>query len=248
MADLLLKENQKGTLMFKRLKIMLSFTKHMIGVNQRLLYGMWKLTRLPQPAVTFFGGAKITADSQEGLNATKLAQKLAQSGFSIITGGGPGIMEAANKGAFVHMNQCTIENNCKTKFNSFAIGLTRLNNEEINPHVQDFILMEHFFERKWLLVRYAVAFVVFPGGFGTMDELFEVLVLIQCNRMPNTPIILIGKEFWRPLMEWMTQSMITKQLLTPENIRLFIITDEIDEAFKLIENSCIKKDEAAFTP
>jgi uncharacterized protein (TIGR00730 family) len=233
--------------MLKRIKTTLVFAWQMLGVNRRLLYGMWKLTRLPQPAVTFFGGAKITAPSNEVENATILAQMLANRGFSIITGGGPGIMEAANRGAFNQMTQCRKENNCKVTFNSFGIGLTRLNDETINPHVQDFIMMEHFFERKWLLVRYSVAFVVFPGGFGTMDELFEILVLIQCNRMPNTPIVLIGKEFWGPMIDWIVNSMIVKKLLHPENLELFTLTDDLEEAFHLIEKTSIKKDEATFT-
>ncbi len=233
--------------MLQRLSSFFSFAWHMLGVNRRLLYGMWKLTKLPQPAVTFFGGTKITPDSMEGMKATALATQLAQNGFSIITGGGPGIMEAANRGAFEHQNACKLANNCRNTINSFGIGLTRLNNETINPHVQDYILMEYFFERKWLLVRYSVAFVVFPGGFGTLDEMTEVLTLIQCNRMQSTPVILIGTNFWNPLKTWMEQQMVYKNLLAPEHLNIFSITDDLAEALALIQKTCQKQDKPTFS-
>ncbi|MBL4587722.1 TIGR00730 family Rossman fold protein [Candidatus Babeliales bacterium] len=230
--------------MFSRLSKFLYFAWHMIGVNRRLLFGMWKLTKLPQPAVTFFGGSRLKIDSPEGKKATMLAQELAQCGFSIITGGGPGIMEAANRGALAH---CTIEKNCDKNLSSFGIGLTRLNNEKINPHVQEHILMEYFFERKWLLVRYSVAFVVFPGGFGTLDELSEVLTLIQCDRMPNTPVILVGTEYWNPMKEWMTNCMLKNDFLLNKDLDIFVITDDIQEACKLIETKCKKHISPSFS-
>ena len=230
--------------MFSRISKFFTFAWHMVGVNKRLLFGMWKMTRLPQPAVTFFGGSRITPDSPEGIKATMLAQELAQCGFSIITGGGPGIMEAANRGA---LTNCSVEKNCDTNFSSFAIGLTRLNNEKINPHVQDHIMMEYFFERKWLLVRYAVAFVVFPGGFGTIDELSEILTLIQCDRMPNTPVILIGTEYWNPMKKWMTECMLKNDLLLKEDLDIFVITDDLQEACKLIETKCQNHDAPSFS-
>lgn len=234
--------------MIRRLKAFFSFAWHMIGVNVRLLHGMWKLTRLPQPAVTFFGGARLTSDSPYAQKARALAKMLAGEGFSIITGGGPGIMEAANLGAMEYLRECQEGGACKYGFGSFGIGLTRLNDEEMNPNLQDYIVMEHFFERKWLLVRYSVGFAVFPGGFGTYDELFEVLVLMQCHRMPNTPVVLVGVSFWTPFQTWVKEHAIKEGLLEEKYLDLFVITDDVEEAFCLIQGRCARKTDPSFKP
>lgn len=219
-----------------RLKEIAHFAYSMIKVNRHLFVGMWRLTRLPQPAITFFGGARLTQDHPYSQKAAELARKLAMSGYSIITGGGPGIMEAANLGAFGYKKEkdAACESCPANEINSFGISLTRLNNEKVNPYVQEFVVMEHFFERKWLLVRYSRGFAVFPGGFGTMDELMEVITLIQTGRMPKYPLVLMGVDYWQPLWTWVIERALKEEMISRQDLDLIKITDSVDEAFAIL--------------
>jgi uncharacterized protein (TIGR00730 family) len=203
---------------------------------------MWKLTELPQPAITVFGGARIPHDSVHALMATRLTKMLAGDGFSIITGGGPGIMAAANQGAIEHLKECHINGNCPNQVISAGIGLLRLNLEKANPYVQKNIQMTHFFSRKWLLVRYSVGFVIFPGGYGTMDELFEIITLVQCNRMAKVPIVLMDSSYWQPLVEWIDHRALPYQLISPADKNIFSIVDTVEEAYKIIHEGCKESD------
>lgn len=227
---------------FKRLREFLHFVRSMLGVNRRLFVGMWKLTSMPQPCITFFGGARMTADNEYSKKAEGLAKKLADAGYSILTGGGPGIMEAANLGAYQHNQECAQNPTSAAcsfeRVGSYGIGLTRLNHEQSNPYIQKYIVMEHFFERKWLLVRYSVGFAVFPGGFGTLDEMFETITLIQTNRMPNMPVVLFGIDYWAPFREWIYERAVRDNLLSTSDAALIHFTDDIDEAFKIISTRC----------
>ena len=226
--------------MFKRMKEYFKFLWHLFKINVRLLIGMWKLTKLPQPAITFFGSARTPVESPHSQKALILAKELTKKGFSIITGGGPGIMEAANRGAY----EAVQERGYKTKkhnrrMSSLGIGITRLTAEKKNMYVHDFIMMSHFFSRKWLLVRYSIGFVVFPGGFGTLDELFEVITLIQTQRMKKMPIILIDKEYWKPLEEMIYRKMLPEGNITDEEIgTITAITDDVQEAIDIISKHC----------
>jgi uncharacterized protein (TIGR00730 family) len=232
--------------MFHRLKEYGIFLKSLLSINLRLLWGMWKLTRLPQPAITIFGSARLSMESKDSDQAQQLAKKLALDGFSIITGGGPGIMKSANKGAFEAMQELGYKNKLlRRRINSFGIGLTRLSTEKrTNKYMHDIIIMDHFFSRKWLLVRYSLGFIVFPGGFGTMDELFEVVTLIQCERMKKLPIILIDKEFWKPLEEHIYRRMLSNGLVSDDDVGIITaITDDINEAHEIIKMHCKKNQE-----
>lgn len=219
-----------------RLKKFGLFARSMITVNRHLFVGMWKLTRLPQPAITFFGGARLAEDHPYSQKAAELARDLAKAGYSIITGGGPGIMQAANLGAFGYQREKNGE--CETcpanEINSFGIALTRLNHEKVNPYVQDFVVMEHFFERKWLLVRYSCGFAVFPGGFGTLDELMELVTLIQTSRMPKFPIVLMGVDYWKPFWAWVVDRALAQGMISKEDLSLVTITDSVEEALKIL--------------
>jgi len=219
---------------------------HSLGVTTaRLLQGMWRLTRFPQPAITVFGGARIHQESAAAQTARSLTKMLAQHGFSIITGGGPGIMEAANEGALDAVKECDDKGNCKVqRLVSAGISLVRLNQEKANPYVQENIIMAHFFARKWLLVRYSVGFIVFPGGFGTLDELFEIVTLVQCNRMAKVPIVLMGRNFWQPLMTWVDERAIPNHLIAPEDRNIISLVDTPDEAFEIIHKYCRHRDES----
>jgi uncharacterized protein (TIGR00730 family) len=226
-----------------RLKEYGKFLGSLAVTNCRLLKGMWKLTKLPQPAVTIFGSSRTPFESIHGERSCAIAKKLTLGGFSVITGGGPGIMEAANRGAFEAAKELRLEYGDGKKSprpgRSLGIGLTRLNREKANQYVQDFIVMEHFFSRKWLLVRYSVGFVVFPGGFGTMDELWEILTLIQTKRMPNYPIILMDKKFWEPFHKIIHDRMLANKLISQADEKIIdAITDDVDEAYDIIVKRC----------
>jgi uncharacterized protein (TIGR00730 family) len=234
--------NKRGLGMyFRRLREYAVFLKSLCKTTWRLLWGMWRLTKLPHPAITIFGGARVPFDSPYAIHAKEIAKTLAADGFSIITGGGPGIMEAANAGAIEYLKTCNIDDlNCVNKFVSAGIGLLHLNLEKANPYVQENIVMEHFFARKWLLVRYSVGFIVFPGGFGTLDELFEIVTLVQCNRMAKVPIILFDTDYWKPLSEWIETRALKNHMIEPIDTQIIFITDSVQAAVERIRRYCIE--------
>ncbi|MCK4265391.1 TIGR00730 family Rossman fold protein [Candidatus Babeliales bacterium] len=216
---------------FKRVAMYLRFLRSMFRVNKGLLWGMWKLTKLPQPAITVFGGTKLPVSHPTAKIISALTKKLAHAGFSIITGGGPGIMEAANLGALEHANHKK-----KPSFTTIGIGLTQL--QTFNKYVQDNIIQPYFFTRKWLLVRYSVGFIVGPGGFGTLDELTEVLTLIQTHQMPKTPVVLINKSYWQPFLNWVHEHPLKEKLLSKKDAHILTIADTAEEAFEIIQKNC----------
>lgn len=234
--------------MFRRLKEYSKFLYSLFKTNIRLLWGMWRLTKLPHPAITVFGGSRVSLDSEIGLKAKDLSFKLVDAGFSIITGGGPGIMEAANFGAIEYLRECDMNSPlCKSrKLVSAGIGLIKLNKEKANPYVQENIVMNYFFARKWLLVRYSVGFIVFPGGFGTLDELFEVVTLVQTHRMGKTPIILIDLHFWEPIVQWIQTRALAQGLIEQEDEKILQVVDTVQEAFDIIKKMCIGCTESKF--
>ena len=175
------------------------------------------------PCITVFGSARYKEDHVYYSKAREFGKQIAASGFTTMTGGGPGIMEAANRGAF--------ENNGK----SIGCNIQLPFEQKINPYVQKSVTFEHFFVRKVLLVKYSYAFIIMPGGFGTMDEFFEILTLIQTKSVTNFPIVLFGKEYHQPLVkniEWMAE----QGTISKEDMNLVLITDNIDEAMEHITN------------
>ena len=180
-----------------------------------------------RPAVSIFGSARISADNPYYATATDIARRLSDEGFSIITGGGPGIMEAANKGAF--------------EGNSASIGLNiELPHEQTRNGWQNISLsFRHFFARKVAFVKYADAYVILPGGFGTLDELSEVITLIQTGKSRRIPVILVGTTFWHGLLQWMREQMAESGLIHPEDLDLVQLMDEpariVDAIFAFYE-------------
>lgn len=176
------------------------------------------------PAVTLFGSARMTTSHPDYQLAEDIAYKLSESGFSVISGGGPGIMEAANKGAFAGKSQ--------------SIGLNiHLPNEQQANSYQDLSLnFRHFFVRKVMLVRYASAYVVLPGGFGTLDEVTEILTLVQTQKIQPIPIILVNKTFWEGLLTWFRNKLVTYQMINPEDLDLITIADSSREVIETIFN------------
>jgi uncharacterized protein (TIGR00730 family) len=175
------------------------------------------------PGVTIFGSARTPADHPDYKKAEELAKLLVKAGFSIITGGGPGIMEAANKGA--------------AEAGGYSVGLNiKLPLEqEPNPYANIKLEFRYFFVRKVMMAKYSVAFVFFPGGFGTLDELFEVLTLIQTKKIRPVPIVMIDKNFWEPLYRWMKDCLIPNNKISQKDVELFKILDTPEEALKHIK-------------
>jgi uncharacterized protein (TIGR00730 family) len=174
------------------------------------------------PAVTIFGSARIDPSDPMYAAAEDVAGRLARAGFAVITGGGPGIMEAANKGAREAGGRSV----------GCAIELPR--EQGINGYVDLSVNFRYFFVRKTMFVKYAEAFVIFPGGFGTLDELFEALTLIQTDKIKDFPVIMFGTRYWGGLMTWVRDSLRGEGKISPEDLDLLVCTDDPAEVERLI--------------
>ncbi len=174
------------------------------------------------PAVTIFGSARTPPDHPDYKKAEELAKKLVKTGFSIITGGGPGIMEAANKGA------------SEAGGNSIGINIKLPLEQEPNPYANVKLEFRYFFVRKVMMAKYSVAFVFFPGGFGTLDEMFEVLTLVQTKKIRPVPIVLMDTEFWNPVYEWFKNVLIKNGKISQGDVELFKIMDTPEDVVKYI--------------
>ncbi len=180
-----------------------------------------------QNAVTIFGSARVKPDDKYYHMAERLGQLLAQSGFAVITGGGPGIMEAANKGAAEAGGQ-SVGMNIKLPFE-----------QKPNPYANIQLDYKYFFIRKVMFVKSAVAYVIMPGGYGTMDEFFEALTLIQTKRVKSFPVILMGRDYWQGLLDWLKNSMVQKDMILPFDLEMIQIIDEPEEVVKHIKKYVI---------
>ena len=180
------------------------------------------------PCVTVFGSARFKEDHPYYQLAKEVSAEISRLGFTIMTGGGPGIMEAANRGAH-EAGGLSIGCNIKLPMEQKA-----------NPYVDDYVTIRYFFVRKVLLVKYSYAFVVMPGGVGTMDEFFETLTLIQTAKIARFPIVLMGTEYWKPMIDMM-EKMKDEKTISPEDLDLFKITDSIEEAVSYIEDNTKEK-------
>ncbi len=169
------------------------------------------------PCITVFGSARFKEDHPYYDVARQFGKRIAEMGFTTMTGGGPGIMEAANRGAF------------EVGGKSVGCNITLPFEQKANPYVQRHITFEHFFVRKVLLVKYSYAFIILPGGFGTMDELFETLTLVQTKSISVFPIVLFGKEFYSELWD-MFEHMAEKNTISKEDLSLVLLTDSVDDA------------------
>jgi uncharacterized protein (TIGR00730 family) len=174
------------------------------------------------PGIAFFGSARTRSDDPMYAAAADLAQRLAAAGFAIITGGGPGIMEAANRGARA-AGGMSIGCNIELPFE-----------QGTNPYVDIAINFRYFFVRKTMFVKYSEGFVIFPGGFGTFDELFEALTLIQTGKIQNFPVILFGSRYWRGLLDWLREAVLAEGKISPSDLGLLVVTDSVHEAAQAI--------------
>jgi hypothetical protein len=180
-----------------------------------------KVTR----GVSVFGSARIPADSPYYAAARETAGLLARAGFAVITGGGPGIMEAANRGA-LEAGGASVGCNIELPFEQKA-----------NPYLTKSLTFDYFFVRKTMFVKYSTAFVIFPGGFGTLDELFEALTLIQTRKVKNFPVVLVGKQFWSGMLEWLRGTLLPEKTISEEDLILLHLTDSPAEAVEIVVRS-----------
>lgn len=176
------------------------------------------------PCITVFGSARFGENHIYYDQARKMGKAISDLNFTVLTGGGPGIMEAANRGAF------------ENKGLSIGCNIILPSEQKPNPYVDRFVNFHYFFVRKTLLVKYSYAFVIFPGGFGTLDELFETLTLIQTGKIQNFPVVLFGIEFWKPLMD-VIDKMVESKTIASEDKDLFLLTDSVEDAIAYIDKN-----------
>lgn len=175
-----------------------------------------------KPAVTMFGSARVRPDSPYYMLTEQLSRLLSDSGFSVISGGGPGIMEAANKGAFFG------------KSPSVGLNIQLPHEQKTNPYQDISQTFRHFFARKYMFVRFASAYVVLPGGFGTLDELMEALTLIQTGKARRIPLILVCSEFWGGMIDWFRDRLVKEGMVDPEDMKLIQLIDEPEKVVEAI--------------
>ena len=195
-----------------------------LRIQSEFVEGFGTLAELG-PAVSIFGSARTSRDDPDYDFSERLAHRLADEGFAVITGGGPGVMEAANKGASEGGGV------------SVGLGIELPFEQGINAWVDVGVEFRYFFVRKTMFVKYAQAFVVLPGGFGTMDELFEALVLVQTHKITAFPVILVGSAFWAGLLEWMRGPLLDSKKISPADLELLQVTDSVDDVVRIIREA-----------
>ncbi len=200
----------------------------------------WEFLADLRKSVTIFGSAVLREDNEWSKEAQRLGYILAKDGFDVITGGGPGIMEAGNRGAWEAGQES--ENKDPKVGDSVGLNIKLPNEQRINKFVEKSTAFHYFFTRKVMLSYYAQAYVYFPGGFGTLDEAFELLTLIQTKKIPQIPVILVGREFWLPLIDWMEKGLLQKfGTIEAEDLKLFSLVDSANEAYQIIKRSPLRK-------
>jgi hypothetical protein len=177
------------------------------------------------PTVTIFGSARTDTENKYYKQATSLASKLAIHGYNVMTGGGPGIMEAANKGAHEH------------DVESIGLNIDLPFEQVLNPYTSKELRFDYFFSRKVMLVKYSMAYVIFPGGFGTLDELFEALTLVQTRKVTGVKIFVVGSEFYQPLLSFIEDKLLSDGMIDREDLEMIQLTDDLDYVVDEIEIS-----------
>jgi len=196
-------------------------------IMAEFVQGFEKLARI-KPSVSMFGSARTAPDHPYYRMAEEISRSLSEAGFSVISGGGPGIMEAINKGAFAG------------KSPSIGLNIALPHEQAANAYQDISLKFEHFFARKVMFVKYASAYVVLPGGFGTLDELAEILTLVQTGKTPRIPVILVHSPFWNGLLDWFRATLVTEGTISPEDMDLIHVVDDpaqvVEAIFKHYEN------------
>jgi uncharacterized protein (TIGR00730 family) len=201
----------------------------MFRIIGELVEGFDELSGI-EPAVTIYGSARLRAEDELYAQTEEIANKLGQMGFTIITGGGPGVMEAANKGAL--------------KAGATSIGLNiDLPEEQVsNPYATKSITFNHFFVRKVMLVKYATAFIIMPGGLGTLDELTEVLTLMQTHKIRPFPVLLFNRQYWKGFLKWLKSSVLVREFISESDLNLLRVCDHVDEIIEAVHRWYFKQE------
>ncbi|MFK4068514.1 TIGR00730 family Rossman fold protein [Streptomyces sp. NPDC029674] len=192
-----------------------------LRIQSEFIEGFGTLAELP-PAISVFGSARTGEDSPEYAAGVEIGKALVEAGFAVITGGGPGAMQAANQGAV------------EAKGTSVGLGIELPFEQGLNPYVDIGVNFRYFFVRKTMFVKYAQGFVVLPGGLGTLDELFEALTLVQTRKVTRFPIVLFGSQYWGGLVDWLKNTVIAQGKASEADLLLFHVTDDVEEAISLV--------------
>lgn len=185
--------------------------------------------------ITIFGSARTPKEDKYYQLTVTVAKLAAKKGFGVISGGGPGIMEAANKGAF-DVGGVSIGLNIQLPFE-----------QKPNPYIKLLMNFKHFFCRKVMFLKYTKGVIVMPGGFGTLDEMFEALTLLQTHKTTTIPLILMGKEYWKGLFDWIEKELLSRNYISPEDMKIYKITDDPEEAVSIIESTGTEKISSNFS-
>lgn len=194
----------------------------------RDLFRGFRALHFAGPCVTIFGSARTRPGTEYYEMARKMGEACAQLGFTVVTGGGPGIMQAGNQGAF------------EAGGRSIGVNIELPFEQHLNPYVHGSVTMRYFFTRKVVLVKYSYAFIVLPGGAGTMDEMFETMTLIQTGKLKNFPIVLMGKDYWQPLMDFVYR-MAEEGTISPDDPELIFFTDDVEDAAAHLKRHAVRQ-------
>jgi uncharacterized protein (TIGR00730 family) len=192
--------------------------QHVEMIAREFREGFETVDKIGRPAVTIFGSARVPEDDPAYVAARATATRFAAAGWAVVTGGGPGVMEAANRGA--------------QEGGGLSVGFNiELPNEQRgNPYVDLSMTFRHFYARKTMFVKAAEGFIVFPGGFGTADELFEALTLIQTGKVLHFPVVLFNADYWDELLDWVRGELLADRMISPEDLNLLHVTDDVEDA------------------
>jgi len=203
--------------------------RHVARIAEEFREGFIAVERIGRPAITVFGSARVSEGDTPYEEAREVARKLALAGFAVVTGGGPGVMEGANRGA-QEAGGISV---------GFNIELPHEQHE--NPYLDISMTFDHFYVRKTMFVKAAEGFVIFPGGFGTLDELFESLTLIQTGKVLHFPAVLFDGAYWEGLLEWIKARLLADAMISPEDLDLMHVTDSVDDAVATILASYLER-------
>src|SRR5437588_474855 len=206
-----------------------------IRIFFEILHGFRRLHFLA-PCVTVFGSARFTQEHEFYVLAREVGQRLARVGFTVMTGGGPGIMEAANRGA--------------KEAGGYSVGcnIELPKEQKPNPYLDRWVTFRHFYVRKLMLVKYSYAFIAMPGGFGTLDEIFETATLIQTGKIKEFPLVLMGKEYWRPLLDFLRGRLVEAKTIDRIDAERVLVTDSAEEAVQLAHDAALRQFGLSYGP
>ncbi|MGZ8700975.1 MAG: LOG family protein [Gaiellaceae bacterium] len=198
--------------------------QHISLIAQEFREGFEAVDKIVQPAVTIFGSARISEDDPVYEGARAVGRRFAELGWAVVTGGGPGVMEAANRGA--------------KEGGGLSVGfnIQLAYEQQPNPYLDILLTFRHFYARKTMFVKVAEGFVVMPGGFGTVDELFEALTLIQTGKVFHFPVVLYGTDYWGELMGWIRGELLADRMISPNDLDLLFVTDDLDEVVERVRH------------